>query len=100
MNTYLLMPSNKPEKKFMIITPDGKKTIYFGAANFSDMTQHKNPLRRAKYLQRHQKRENYTASGINTPGFWARYLLWSEPSIKKAIKLIEEKFNINIYYRK
>ena len=100
MNTYALLKSNKPEKKFMIITPDGKKTIYIGSANFSDMTQHKNPLRRENYLRRHEKRENWEASGINTPGWWARHLLWSEPSIKKAIKYIEEKFNINIYYRK
>jgi hypothetical protein len=49
-----------------------------------------------KYLYRHRSRENWNKSGIITPGFWSRWLLWSEPTISKAINLIENKFNINI----
>lgn len=99
MNTYLLMPSDKKDKKFMVITPDGRKQIHFGLKGASDMTQHQNPSRRALYIKRHSGMgENWNKSGIKTRGFWSRWLLWSEPTIEKAIKLIEKKFNIDIYY--
>ena len=99
MNTYLLMPSNKPDKKFMVITPDGRRVIHFGAKGMSDMTQHKNPTRRENYLKRHKGMlEDWTKKGIESRGFWSRWLLWEKPTIEKSIKNIEKKFNIDIYY--
>lgn len=41
-------------------------------------------------------KENWKRDGMHKAGFWSRWLTWSEPSINKAIKLIEEKFNVKI----
>jgi len=65
---YYPYPSDKPAKKFYIITKDNKK-VYFGAAGMSDYTIHKDPVRKLKYIVRHQKRENWTKTGIDTSGF-------------------------------
>jgi len=41
-------------------------------------------------------KENWKRDGMHKAGFWSRWLTWSEPSMSKAIKLIEEKFNVKI----
>jgi len=75
-----------------------QKNIYFGASGYEDYTSHKDKDRRLLYVKRHMKRENWTKSGIDTKGFWSYWLLWNEPSIEKAIKVIEMKFNIKIIH--
>jgi hypothetical protein len=42
------------------------------------------------------RRENWSASGLNTAGFWSRYLLWLTPDIRDARAWIEQTFNIKI----
>lgn len=116
-----LIDSPKQEKKFRVILPDGKK-VDFGQKGYSDFTLHKNPMRMRSYVQRHgglvpksimvntdpkrvtrsmlrvtkSDKENWRRTGINTPGFWSRWLLWSHPTIRGAIKVIEEKFGVDI----
>ena len=50
--------SKKKDKKFDAVI-DGKKTISFGAKGYSDFTQHKDPEREQRYLNRHKKNENW-----------------------------------------
>jgi hypothetical protein len=90
-----LRKSPRKEKKFRVILKNGTK-VDFGAKGYSDYTIHKEPERMKRYLARHKKRENWKRSGINTAGFWSRWLLWSKPSLNSAKKLIEKKFNIHI----
>lgn len=98
MDTYLLLPSNKKTKKWMVITPDGRKVIHFGAKGYQDYTQHHTKSRMNSYISRHSGMgEDWTKKGINSAGWWARWLLWSKPNLNDAIKYIENKFNINIY---
>lgn len=102
--TYILKRSNRQGKKFMVTTPEGK-TVHFGAAGMSDYTKHKDPDRKLNYVKRHagnmpqgitSRRENWTKSGLDTAGFWSRWLLWGEPSMDGSIKAIEKRFNIKI----
>jgi hypothetical protein len=97
MDTYLLTKSNKPTKKWMVITPDGRKTIHFGDNKYQDYTQSKNKDKRDLYELRHQKREDWTKNGINTPGFWAYWALWKKPDFNDALRNIEKKFKIHIF---
>ena len=118
---YQFKKSPKSDKKFRVITPEGK-TVDFGARGYSDYTLHKNPFRMRLYVGRHggkisqqlknetnklkvhkkmmkvtsSSKENWSIKGINTPGFWSRWLLWSEPNLNKAKKNIESKFKIKI----
>lgn len=91
--SYYLSKANDGKHKFLVITPKGKK-IKFGAIGYSDYTMHKDKERLKRYLARHKNNENW--QNINTAGFWARWLLWSQDSLKKAINYTEKKFNINI----
>jgi hypothetical protein len=85
---YYPYKSDKPNKKFYIITSKNKK-VYFGQASASDFTIHKDEVRKLRYIMRHQKNENW--NDFNTAGAWSRFLLWEEPNIKDAYKKIKEK---------
>lgn len=103
MNTYILQRSPRKGKKWVVTTPAGKK-VHFGAAGYSDFTKHKDKARKERYIARHagnpggktSRRENWSKSGLDTPGFWSRWLTWSEPTIEASIRKIERDFGIKI----
>ena len=74
------------------------KTIHFGQKGASDFTINKNPNRKANYIARHKKREDWTRAGIKTAGFWSKHLLWNLPTLQSSIKDTENKFNVDIKY--
>lgn len=96
MIIYLSRSSN-PRKKYMVKVKN--KTIHFGAKDYSDYTIHKDVGRKQRYIQRHKTNEDWTKSGIDTAGFWSRWLLWGEPSLTESIEKIEDKFNVRIIRR-
>lgn len=94
-----LFKSPKAEKKWRVVFENGKH-VDFGQKGYSDFTLHKNPDRMKLYVQRHRRMgETWTKQGIQTAGFWARWLLWSKPNISDAKKLLHNKFNITINSR-
>ena len=92
MIKYYPYKSDKPNKKYYVITNNNKK-VYFGQAGASDFTIHKDEARKQRYIKRHNN-ENWTKSGIDTPGFWSRWLLWHLPTIKDSYNDIKRRFNI------
>ena len=64
-----------------VSTPNNQKIVQFGANGYSDYTIHKDYDRMLRYIARHKTREDWTISGIYTPGFWSKHLLWNKPSI-------------------
>ena len=90
---YYPYPANDGKHKYYIITKSGKK-IKFGALGYSDFTQHKDEARKQRYINRHKKNETWTKSGIDTRGFWSKWLLWNLPSIKESYADIKRRFNI------
>lgn len=95
VKTYDLCKSSRKDKKWMIIMPDDTK-VHFGAKGYSDYTKHKDKGRKNRYISRHEKNENWKKSGIDTAGFWSRWILWNKPSLMDSIKSTENKFNIKI----
>ena len=96
MNEIFITKSNKPDKKF-IATITNTKTVHFGQAGASDMTQHKNEVRKNRYIQRHKKNENWGSTGIQTAGFDAKHILWNKPTLSASVKDIHDKFaNIHV----
>ena len=95
MKKYFPYKSDKPDKKYYIITNDNKK-VYFGQASASDFTIHKDEARRLRYVARHEKNESkyWNKSGINSAGFWSKHLLWNLPSISASYQDIKKRFNI------
>ena len=92
MKTYYPYPANDGKHKYYIITKSEKK-IYFGQAGASDMTQHKDEARKLRYIKRHNN-ENWTKSGIDSAGFWSRWILWHLPTISASYQDIKKRFNI------
>ena len=91
MKYYYPYLANDGKHKYYIITKSEKK-IYFGQAGASDMTQHKNEDRKNRYILRHQKNEEWGKSGIDTAGFWSRWLLWNKPTIRESYEDIKNRF--------
>ena len=83
MIKYYPYKSDKPDKKYYIITNSGRK-VYFGAAGMSDFTIHKDEARKQRYINRHKNNENWTKSGIDTAGFWSRWYLWNKPTKQQS----------------
>jgi hypothetical protein len=80
---------------------DGKKTVHFGQTNASDFTLHKDPERKERYINRHKKNEDWTRSGINTAGFYAKNLLWNKQTLKQSVDDLNKRYkNINFILRK
>lgn len=89
-----LTKSKQKNKKFAVKV-DGH-TINFGAEGYEDFTTHKNPNRKDRYEARHKVTEDWTKKGIDTPGFWAKHILWNKPSLDASIADTEKKFGVKI----
>ena len=87
--------STKPKKKYMAVFRDkGKivRTTHFGARGMSDYTRHKDKTRKARYIKRHKKRENWNDKF--SPGALSRYILWGEPTLRESIKKYKRRFKL------
>jgi hypothetical protein len=95
-----LEPSTRKGKKWTVnLSVDGKhRMVHFGAVQngkpMSDYTIHKDKSRMEDYTRRHRAREDWTKSGILTPGFWAKHLLWAKPSLNASLADIRKRFKI------
>ena len=83
-----LARSDKQEKKWKVTFDrerGRKKTIHFGQAGASDFPSHKDVQRKARYLDKHREREDWGDCGVETPGWWSRWLLWNRVSIAASL---------------
>jgi hypothetical protein len=69
------------------------KTIHFGSSDHQNYTMHKDPKRKALYLQRHVKDPS---NNPLQPSFYATNLLWNKPTLKSSIKDIKKTKGISI----
>lgn len=90
MRKYYPYPASDGKHKYYIITDSGKK-VYFGATGYSDFTKHKDEARKQRYIDRHSKNENWSKSGMDTAGWWSRWLLWNKPTIKESYDDIKKR---------
>lgn len=71
----VIKPSDKKNKKYMILTPD-KKVISFGQMGYQDYTKHKDEIRRQRYLDRatkikgNWKNNKYSANSLSVNLLW------------------------------
>jgi hypothetical protein len=70
-----------------------KRRIPFGAYGMSDYNHHKDPERKARYITRHKRRENWDKSGRLTAGFYSLHLLWGPTtSLRKNVKIMLQRY--------
>jgi hypothetical protein len=70
---------------------EGQRTVHFGQAGAEDFTIHRDEAARKAYIARHGK-ENWGRTGVMTPGWLSRYLLWEKPSLDEAIAAASTKY--------
>jgi len=70
-NTKLLVSSRK-DKKFMVISPEGKK-IHFGQKGMDDLHKHNDPVRLMNFRKRNAK---WADAPKWTPAHLSYYVLW------------------------
>lgn len=58
------------------------------------MTIHKIEARRQNYINRHALKEDWSRKGINTSGFYSRWILLNKPTLEESVKDTERRFNI------
>ena len=110
--------SPRRDKKFraLVTRADGTvRAVDFGARGMSDYTRHGDPHRMASYVRRHGARVDLDAlrrrsprqvhramgrvrhsdreawADPTTPGYWSRWLLWSEPTLAAAARGIRRR---------
>ena len=69
--------STRPDKKWMA-KGEGHRTAHFGQRGTSDFTLRHDDARRQAYIARHGSREDWCRTGVMTPGWLARHLLWEK----------------------
>ena len=67
--------STKKEKKYMVVTPDGK-VVHFGQMGYEDYTKHKNKTRRKNYLNRSRGIKGNWKKNKYSPNNLSIHLLW------------------------
>lgn len=92
------------DKKYKVILRNKKtgreKSVKFGAAGMMDYTKYFKrdgkevaDMKKAAYIARHSRAgEDWTKSGIDTAGWWSRFLLWSKPTVEESLKSIIKKY--------
>ena len=92
----IIQKSKKPDKKLDAII-DGKKTVSFGAKNYSDYTIHKDNDRKNRYINRHKNNENWGLGGVETPGFYAKNILWNKKTVKESVNDLNKRYK-NVHF--
>lgn len=92
---YFLCKSDKPNKRFFVVSfKNSMKKIYFGDSKYENYTIHQDLDRKKRYLSRHEKNEDW--HDPETPGFWARWLLWNKHTLLESIQDLKQKFGIHL----
>lgn len=93
-----LFRSPNPEKKWRVRLSDHEGKFHhvdFGQKGYEDYTIHKDEKRKRLYLQRHAGMgENWKKSGVLTPGFWSRWLLWNLSTIEASLRDVRDRFDL------
>ena len=88
-------PSTRASKKLMaVFTLDNwrTRTVHFGAAGASDYTEHRDPVRKQRYLARHAPREDWDSP--MTAGALSRWVLWNKETLNDSIVDYMHRFDI------
>lgn len=76
-----IKPSTRKDKKLMAVFEDA--ITHFGAAGYSDYTQHKDKERRNRYIARHAK--DLDTKDPTRAGYLSMFVLWNKPTLEASI---------------
>ena len=89
--------STRPDKKLMAVA--NGKTVHFGQKGASDDTLLMDAARKDAYIARHAVTENWTRSGMLTPGFLSKHLLWNKTTLAASIADLNKRYKGTTFVR-
>ena len=94
MEEYILKKSNRKDKKYVIEMPRYGHSHHFSAKDSKTFVNHKDKTKKKNWEARHKDDKGYNSkhSGI----YHSKKLLWSEPTLEKAISKYEKEHNVKI----
>ncbi len=104
MKVLRLEKSTNEDKKYDVYLRDSQgrdHKISFGATGYNDYTRYFKrsrvlaDLHKEAYLKRHKPTEDWTLSGILTPGFWSRWILWNQPTVRSSLENVKGRFHLS-----
>ena len=78
--------STRPGKKYMAKVEGERKTVHFGQDGAADYTKGATDTQRKSYIARHGSKEDWKRSGVLSPGWRSRYILWEKKSLPAAVR--------------
>jgi len=85
--------STRPSKKLMAVFSNPHEVIHFGQRGASDYTIHHDKTRRAFYIARHRKNENWL--NPRSAGALSRWILWGDSdNIEDNIRAFKKRFRL------
>lgn len=72
----IILPSEKPTKKYKVYNPNTNKYVYFGSMSYEDYTMHRDKNRQQNYLKRSSKIRGNWRNNPYSPNNLSRELLW------------------------
>ena len=63
---------------------EGHRTVHFRQRGASDFTSHRDEALRQACISWHGSKENWGRTGVMTPGWLSRHLLWEKRSLRAA----------------
>jgi len=96
------LKTGKKKYKAVVFNTETQRenTILFGQKGYNDYTIYYEKEgkaiadeKKSAYIARHSKAgEDWTASGVDTAGFWSKHLLWNKPTITASLREIKSKY--------
>jgi len=94
METYILKKSDRKNKRFVIIMQDRGHRHDFGSDVGKTFIDGRTEKEKEAWIARHRVNKNW--DNKHSSIYYSRMLLWTEPTLKKAIKALEKKNKIKI----
>ena len=96
MSTYTVSRSTRDNKRYMV-RQNGRLVTHFGQPNAFTYADGAPVSKKNAYIARHSRNgESWTKRGINTAGFWARWMLWNKGSLRASASDMRARFNISV----
>ena len=102
MKLLSVKPSDRADKKytatFCMCNGETKccdrerKKVHFGAKNSSTYLDHQDDQKKAAYIARHMKNENFNKP--TTPGSLSRWISWNKTTLSASIADFKRKFKL------
>ena len=92
--TKSFKPDKKLQSEFENCENNRTKIVHFGAAGASDYIHHHNSERKKRYIERHERHENW--KDPYSAGALSRWILWNKLTLKSSIEDYKKRFKIKL----